>query len=243
MIILVSGEGPSDIGRVEGERFTPGAMSRLIDQLALPIWGYSVLDTDTLHFLSKTALKEACKERKKSATFGGLKRGKGTAEFHKNAQVLAHKAQELADEQQCAVACILFRDCDGVRASSRTRWQEKWESMKTGFQAQGFDLGIPMIPNPKSESWILCALQEPPYQQCSQLETLPGNDRAEGAPKDLLAQELLRQGLGDRSTANLNSLIEAGTIDALQINMPSYNAFRERFEAVLTRMLTLPQGE
>ncbi len=237
MILLLSGEGPSDIGTLNGQEFVPGVMTLLIDQLTEAQWGYSFLDGQSVEFVSKKDLIDMCKTKKKSAVLVGLKKGKGTAEFHKNAQALAILSKNLANKEGCAVGCVLFRDCDGVRASARTRWQEKWDSMEEGFKAQGFGFGVPMIPKPKSESWILCALQDSPHRDCDQLEDLPGNDSSSGAPKEVLAQKLLELGLGDSSTANLMRLVREGKIDVRQINMPSYNAFKNRLNSTLREML------
>jgi len=38
------------------------------------------------------------------------------------------------------------------------------------------DRGVAMIPKPKSEAWLLCALKNKPYESCEKLEDRSGND-------------------------------------------------------------------
>lgn len=49
-------------------------------------------------------------------------------------------------------------------------WTDKLESMKNGFKEADCILGVPMIPKPKSEAWLLCACKENAYQHCAALE-------------------------------------------------------------------------
>ncbi len=55
------------------------------------------------------------------------------------------------------VIAVLFRDSDGTASSGRGLWEDKRKSIEDGFGEAGFDYGVPMIPKPKSEAWLLCA--------------------------------------------------------------------------------------
>ena len=89
---------------------------------------------------------------------------------------------------------------------------------------------IPMLPNPKSEAWLLCALKpNQPYQHCAQIEDESGND----AGLDALKSQLERA-LGEPPTATLLAeLVREGRVDAARIEMASFVRFRERLKSVL----------
>ena len=86
-----------------------------------------------------------------------------------------------------------------------------------------------MIPRPKSEAWIICAVKSNPYQGCKALESRSGNDNS---PHSLKGE--LEAILGDVATREkLNSMIATRTIDISRIIMPSLTAFRERLKEVI----------
>jgi len=63
--------------------------------------------------------------------------------------------------------------------------------MLNGFAHEGFDSGVPMLPNPKSEAWLLCALKKPrPYQDCDRIEAGSGNAAAPDSLKAQLEQQV-----------------------------------------------------
>ncbi len=102
--------------------------------------------------------------------------------------------------------------------------------MIKGFDYEHFAGGVPMIPKPKSEAWLLCALKRvQPYQHCEGLELGSRND---DAPRSLKAQ--LADALGEKpSAAALAELVRSGRVDAGQIEMPSFTAFKFRLEGCL----------
>jgi hypothetical protein len=102
--------------------------------------------------------------------------------------------------------------------------------MLDGFVQEDFHRGVPMIPKPKSEAWLLCALRLNPYQNCKELEDRSGNDNSPNALKSEL-KELLSDTLPLVET--LCNRIESGDIDADKIDMPSFQAFRSRLEEVI----------
>jgi hypothetical protein len=102
-------------------------------------------------------------------------------------------------------------------------------SILTGFEAEKISTGVPMIPKPKSEAWILCALRNK-YQYCAKLENESGNDDSPNSLKQQLEDHLGESG----SRILLNDKIDDGEIDIDRItDMPSINAFKDRLNKVL----------
>ncbi|MBP7650349.1 MAG: hypothetical protein KA744_10925 [Phenylobacterium sp.] len=235
MLILVSGEGPTDMGQCCGESptgdaaFTPGPMAWLVDQIAEASEGYSFLALELMCCVSEQTLSRRSKELR-PPSLPGRKRGKETAYYFRNARALAVTAGELAATSSQSVVAVLFRDSDGTQSAGRGDWQAKWDSMIKGFDYEHFATGVPMIPKPKSEAWLLCALKTAqPYQHCEALEFESGNDNA---PRSLKAQ--LTEALNERpNAAGLAELVRSGTVDASQIEMPSFSAFKVRLEGCL----------
>ena len=87
-----------------------------------------------------------------------------------------------------------------------------------------------MIPKPKSEAWIICALKREPYQRCERLEDRSGNDRSPNSLKKELEQLL---GTAP-SREHLCDLVADGTVSVERIRMPSFDAFRSRLEEVIS---------
>lgn len=124
---------------------------------------------------------------------------------------------------------VLFRDTDGTASAGRGDWDSKRQSMLDGFREEEFERGVPMIPKPKSEAWLLCATKANPYQNCEQLEHRSGND---DSPNSLKAELESRMGAQPTRDA-LNLLLTNGTIDINRIEMPSFEAFRTRLLEVI----------
>lgn len=246
MIFVLSGEGPTDIGLCSGgqaacggREFRPGPMALIIECLVKPIANYSVLEAGGFEFVSEGHLKTVAVPR--SAIRGKKRKDYDTAPatkyFYHNARQLARIALDLALSNQCPVGAVLFRDTDGTRSTEKGLYEHKWKSIEVGFQAECFDLGVPMVPKPKSEAWLLCALQTDRYQDCARLETaLSGNDNNPNSAKDRLADRLRRLG---KSVNELAEMVREGDIDATRIQMPSFNRFRVRLEQVTRALLGL----
>lgn len=86
-----------------------------------------------------------------------------------------------------------------------------------------------MIPKPKSEAWIVCAVKENPYQACLSLENRSGNDNSPNSLKDELVGIL--GGLPTRE--QLCGMVNDGIIDYDRIDMSSFLAFKEMLLAKL----------
>ena len=235
MLILVSGEGPTDLGRClgadpcEGDAFQPGPMAWLVDQIAETSERYSFLELHLMVFLSKQRLSEKSKKLK-PPSLPGRKRGQETAYYFRNARALALEAIDLAATSGQSVVAVLFRDADGTQSAGRGQWRDKWNSMCQGFDHEGYAAGVPMIPKPKSEAWLLCALKpSQPYQHCARIEDESGND----AGLDALKSQL-ESALGKPPTATLLAeLVRECRVDAARIEMASFVRFRERLQNVL----------
>lgn len=229
MRLLLSGEGPTDIGSTrptaEGAEFMPGPMAWFVDRLLGARLGYSILElhesgADCVRHVHEAELSAGA--RTGSTLLPGVRFGKGTAFFTRNAQVLGLMAQQDAEAMGQPVIAVLFRDSDGTRSVPRKQWQQKVDSIERGFELVDFGSGVPMVPRPKSEAWLICALKTPPYQHCEALEDSPGND---GSPNALKARLAALQGR-EPGTAEQVDWVRSGRIDPAAIDMPSCEAFR-----------------
>lgn len=237
MYLLLSGEGRSDIGACDPESpvcnrpaFAEGPMAIMVDQLVERFQGYEMshLGTDRVSFVSERLLADTVlPRRRKAMAFKGKKKPAETKYFFENARALAVLAKRKSEEVQDKVIAVLFRDADGTASAGRGNWRHKRQSMIEGFKAEAFDLGVAMIPQPKSEAWLLCATKQQPYQHCDTLEEASGNDKAPDSLKSQLAASLN----GSTSTADLNQLLRDQVIDVTQIDMPSFNVFKEDLES------------
>lgn len=237
MYLLLSGEGPTDMGEgrialpvCEGSDFLPGPMAVIVDRICAASLGYSVLP-DHCGFVAKIEVARQTRQlrtSKKQLGLPGRKRPKETRYFFNNARALARLAQEKSQSLNDHVIAVLFRDADGTASGGRGVWEQKRQSMLDGFREEGFDAGVPMLPKPKSEAWLICAWKKDPYRGCETLEERSGNDSSpnnlkdelQGLLEDKLTPEVLREKI-DQS------------FDLEKIRMPSFKAFRDRLEEVI----------
>jgi hypothetical protein len=242
MLLMLSGEGSGDIGacrvaadECEGAEFQPGPMAWLIEKLVEPAWGYSPLDSSAFVFVPEGSLGRYCKANIRAIALPGKQRPQETRFFFKNARGLGRMAKAKTVTAECPVGAVLFHDMDGTRSTPVNEWKAKVRSIEDGFAAEQFDLGVAMVPRPKSEAWLLCAVKENAYQNCEALEDESGNDASPNNLKTQLDVVLQRHG---RTTRELPEMIENGTIEALRIKMQSYTEFRTQMEDVASRMLS-----
>jgi hypothetical protein len=238
VFFLLSGEGVTDMGTgqetltiCEGEDFLVGPMASIVAKIVEAKHQYSILD-GACGFVSKGSVAHRRKELKavkKKLRLPGKKQAKETLYFFNNARILARFAKEKAATLDDEVVAVLFQDSDGTASAGRGEWHDKRESMLDGFEEEGFDKGVPMIPKPKSEAWLICAWKNHPYQGCEALEGRSGNDTSPNNLKDELA-ELLREEVTPDSLRE--KVGESFDID--RIKMPSFKAFRDRLEEVIT---------
>lgn len=243
MIFVLSGEGPADLGactnaqgRCTNNDFSVGPMTVILEQLLAPRIGFSLRDcSDRVHYINETALcviSKALPKRMQPAR--SKKKGAETGYFFANAMALGVAARELEVATQKIAVAVLFRDCDGTRSSPAVLWEAKQFSMRDGFKYSQFDRGIPMLPKPTSEAWLLCAAQVSPYACCDKLEALPGNEASKNHPKKKLDAAFgchkSREELCDWLDGNPFDLDRAAS-------MPSFKAFRDRLYEVVSAIL------
>jgi hypothetical protein len=231
MFLILSGEGSSDIG-IDNDKIGP--MTKLIDNWIDRRIGYSLIDTQSYTIIPKQQLTDLAKQIRPLSR-KGKKQQSETHYFYKNARALAllahQKSQEIGDD--IPLILVLFRDADGTASSDRGEWEDKMRSILTGFEVEGVSTGVPMIPKPKSEAWILCALRNN-YQNCEKLEDESGNDDSPNSLKHQLEIYLGEPGTG----ILLNDKIDAGEIDIDRIDMHSMNRFKQKLNEVLNCLLS-----
>lgn len=239
MFLLFSGEGPTDLGVCRGsslicrgDGYLYGPMAAIADQIVEERLKYSILAAGAYGGVTKATLKQRAsilKSVRKGPLLPGRKRAKETAYFFQNARALASFAKELAADEETQVIAILFRDADGTASAGRGLWADKWKSMINGFEEEDFGLGVPMIPKPKSEAWLICGHQDNPHSNCADLEERSGNDDSPNSLKDELEQIC-----GSKPNRELLcELVSSQTVNIARIDMPSFKAFRERLESLL----------
>jgi hypothetical protein len=242
MLLVLSGEGPTDLGMCSnpqgmcsGAVFSIGPMTVLVDQIIEPKLDYSLRTTpDQLIYVGKAALAARLK-----ALPGRLRPARGkkqeveTQYFFGNAAMLGRIALEIEAKREDSSIAILFRDCDSSDAHP-PEWEAKFQSMLDGFQSVGFERGVPMIPKPTSEAWLLAAAQAQPYQNCSQWESLPGNTASPNHPK-----VKLDEAFGEHKSAQqLCEWLDEQPYDHVRAcAMPSFSGFKTRLECVIAIVL------
>jgi len=237
MILVLSGEGPTDIGtrqpKEAGWEFVPGPMAWIVDKLlAQPSkLNYSMIDLhcgggDCVCFLSERDLRDLKYPRPKFfprslSTFDGQF-------FRASAYQLGKHAQAVSVERNDSVIVVFFRDSDGTNSTPMTLWKGKFESMKAGFLLADFQSGVPMVPRPKSEAWMLCGLlrREDAGRDCSWLEDEPGNDASPNSLKSRLATHLGYAPSAEQQT----HMVKENQIAPAMIDLPSFTAFCQELD-------------
>lgn len=235
MYFLFSGEGPTDLGvcgttpdSCEGKAFLYGPLTIVTAQIVERKQGYNFLEGEHYGYVSKQLLSQKAKTIKQ-IRLAGKENARETAYFFKNARALAQIAVKRRQQLDDVVVAVLFRDTDGTASARRGELSAKLESIKSGFDTEGFTRSVPMMPKPKSEAWFICALKKHPYRGCAKLEERSGND---DSPKSLKKE--LDKLLGQPVTREaLNRMVEDRDVDFNQIDMPSFNEFRRRLHDVL----------
>jgi hypothetical protein len=211
-------------------------MTQLIDKEIELVHQYSILDAtpECYIYISEKRLddlKQVRKKQKRSMLLTGKQQLQETGYFYINAWMLGEAALRLELEHHDRTIAVLFRDCDGSRSASPSLWQDKWNSAKEGFRRSGLgERGVPMIPKPKSEAWLLCAVKNN-YQHCAALEDLSGNDGAPNSAKTQLEQAMNGQ---SSTQAQVGWLVDNGfDSDSVAAQMPSYQGFKRAMQNAL----------
>lgn len=250
MILVLSGEGPTDLGscntgaeQCQDDAFDIGPIAVIIDKMIEAKMDYSLRSIpEAIHFVSKHALVAWCNAKRtpRMQSLRGLKTEIETRYFFANARALGHIAKSIQDaNSDQPVIAILFRDTDGTCSAPGQLWKNKYKSMLDGFDSVPFTRGIPMLPKPKSEAWLLCAIRQPAYQHCRQLEDISGNDKAPNPAKEQLQTAMQ----AEPSRATLVEWIESHGFrwEAVSEQMPSFESFSTRLNEVLEHICHPPQ--
>lgn len=251
MLLILSGEGSTDIGSSNGAgrhdsddllyplgEWEPGPMAHFVNEMCkensidafnpdLGCEAFFVPETN----LTKKAKVMRTKDRKYTGQGGGN-------HYHTNcAFVLASLAAEKKQQEgNRDTVVIFFRDCDGTRSSSQTRYTDLKNSMKRGFkQANKEVFCVPMIPKPKSEAWLLCALKASPYHNCTPIEERSGNDRSPNSLKEELKSRIEVIGRPYNAETLVDMIISGNPpqIQPTRIDMPSWNDFKQDLKEAL----------
>jgi hypothetical protein len=210
-------------------------MTRLLLALLAHLnpWGYSLEEfPDSFYYVSEAKLVEIAKanQNPRSMRLRGKKTGAETRYFFDNAKALGARAKQLANELSDCVISIFFRDVDGTQKHPG-QWADKVKSVQDGFRHAEFQLGVPMLPNPKSEAWLLCMATGQPGNSCAALEALPGNDDSPNSAKKQLDAALG----GHFSAVELAEWVD--THQAINftrlLTMPSFAAFEDSLKAAI----------
>ena len=248
MLLILSGEGATDIGRClrpvgicPGGDFVVGPMSILFDQIVSVRMGYSILreTPNRTIFISETALAAEIKTMKgdrRLIALTGKKAAEETGYHMKYAWAFGKMAAGVEVEEDDRGVAVFFRDSDGTNANPGGNWEQKWASIERGFLRADYPRGVPMLPKPTSEAWLLCAAQTPPYGQCESLEDLPGNQASENHPK-----RKLDEAFGQHTSASeLCAWLNDKRFDHERASsMPSFRRFHERLNEVLGQVIAL----
>jgi len=144
--VVVSDEGPGDLGLQYAGEITYGPVAILLEQLGVPL-----APRANWFFCPKDQLLEHSRMQ-----LPGKKRRPGQAYFHGNALGLGRIASRHSEN----TIAILFRDADRTRQTPRDEWQKKWNSIQSGFEEADFTAWIGLLPAPKSEAWRLCTQRD-----------------------------------------------------------------------------------
>lgn len=196
---------------------------------------YNLLDTpEAVVYVTEKALAQKAKESgMRMQRQRGKKQAAETGLYFSNAQQLALMAQQLAVDCADTVMAVLFRDADGTRSAPGQQWQSKWDSMVNGFASASFDFGVPMLPKPKSEAWLLCAGQTAMHSHAA-LEDISGNDDSPKSAKDRWEEFM---GSPQNAAMEADWCASNPTDWTNLLTMPSFKAFYDRFHEVASAIL------
>ncbi len=142
--IIISGEGNSDVGKKDylTNQFIPGPITILTDKII------RFFDKDDVNYQFKSRLEL----KRYPMTLKGKKKRFKNAATGKGHSDLAYKLGCLAKENKAHVA-VLMRD------ARKNQFLSVYNEIKSGFIAATFENGVPAVPVPESEAWLVCCLE------------------------------------------------------------------------------------
>ena len=229
MTCLLLGEGPSDLGvnnDYSEPRFQKGPMTRVIDYLA---------DKDGVkeveyELLSRGEVSRGIKSKRRQIASRPKEVDQGFRNIFQSAFYVGTVARDRHKD-----AVVYFHDQDRTNSAPTNTAQQLERAMEYGFDMARYEFGIPMIPVPRSEAWLLAYFQKglenhQPYNKAEVFEKLPGSDKSPKSAKKLLCRAV---GVKVESDIYPNIMEEFNDIDWTRVDMPSYNRFRKRLKVVL----------
>jgi hypothetical protein len=145
MIVFASGEGVTDIGNGD----SIGLMAKLID--------FRIKKYNTeyeFEIIPKKELKnnKTLKLPSKKDSVSNIER----RYFFKNTYCLSKIIKnKLKDRETDLLLVVFFRDSDTIE---QKEWEDKYNSIVSGFKAGQCERGIPMLPKTSSEVWLLSSI-------------------------------------------------------------------------------------
>lgn len=230
---ITCGEGPSDLYIAEDSRLD-GPLKVAVDKLLYNFWE----QTGDFEFKSvgRSQLSKTAKNQKPKR--GAIVRGeKEKYPDLRSVEASAACLAEMAQSEGNDWGVIFFKDLDfhsGTEVDDFYR--AKITAMHKGFDTANFRKGVPMVPKPRSESWLLCYYQEIPYNNGTRFESLAGSDKSPNSGKRWLAKFL------NVSETQIYEKIRdtIGLIDWSCINAPSFIFFKNRLHFVSAALLHKP---
>lgn len=253
MIIVLSGEGPTDLGCCDGytticssDSYKPGPFAIIVDKLIEGIFNYSPLECGAVHFVPRRELAriaaEVIRMPPKSLRLPGHEKNKGNNFFVRNAQALAIASKTIAQNAANEpIVAVLYRDSDNTNSTPRTEWREKFDSIVQGFEIQDFRYGIPMVAKPIGEAWMISGFMRHTSKQSLELETESSNPNSLNPIKERL-DEILSfayplDGTGKRE--KMNRLVNDGHVTSDNITASSFMHFLDKIKAALLEIRSL----
>ena len=242
MMLVLSGEGPTDLGccrapvdHCTGDDFAAGPLAIIVDRLLEPALGYRPLlvHPTGVHFVSKARLTQRARDgaRHRGFAFIGKRRKQETGYFYIAAWMCGQVALELETEHDDRGIAVLHRDSDD-RSDQPSLWESKFKSMQDGFARAGHARGVPMLPRPISESWLLCAAR-PAVANCAALE-----DESASAKSLRPLKQQLDEAFGERRDAQaMAEWIDGAFHPAKLGTMPSFVRFRDALHGAVASVL------
>lgn len=197
--ILISGEGNSDVGEKDRltNQFTPGPITILTDK----ILRFYHKEDIRFQFKSRSELKRYPMTLKgKKKRFKNAAAGKGHSD-------LAYKLGCLARENRADLA-VLMRD------AGKDRFQIVYDDIRGGFEAARFENGVPAVPTPESEAWLIACLEP---EESARIENCKADMKT-------LLEEKLMQKKRDHSKAGWREIAQDCVID--KIKAPSFQKYK-----------------
>ncbi|MCM0754394.1 hypothetical protein M7784_03940 [Desulfovibrio aminophilus] len=249
MIVVASGEGPTDIGICNafrnycaGDLLALGPFALLIDDIVEAEIFYSPIDNESFYVVSRSYLSQKWKQKKRgSIRFPGFKSQKGSVYFEYNARALSIVATEIVEsltsqgEAPPRVIAILYRDSDGSNSSPKGEWQTKYDSIVRGFAQEKFPHGVAMLAKPIGESWLISGCLQLNASQAIALEARSPNSKAAVPLKGQLENEIEARYPHHTmsSTESMVALINDQHVTLSNILTPSFMKFLTDLRAVL----------